>query len=97
MKRRTFCVSAAAAIGAAGFPLGRAFAAVLSVTADVSAVTGDGKKILLPAADVEDFRAGLRGQLLLRDAAGYEDARRIFNGMFDRRPEIGRASCRERV
>ena len=88
MKRRTFCASAAAAIGAAALPLGRAFAAVSAVTADVAAITGDGKKILLRAADVEDFRAGLRGQLLLRDAAGYDDARKIFNGMFDRRPAL---------
>jgi FAD/FMN-containing dehydrogenase len=88
MKRRTFCASAAVAIGAAGFSFGRAFAAVSAVTADVAAVTGDGKKILVPAADVEDFRAGLRGQLLMPGAAGYEDARKIFNGMFDRRPAL---------
>jgi hypothetical protein len=42
---------------------------------------------LLRAADVEDFRGGLRGQLLLPDVAGYDDARKIFNGMFDRRPD----------
>ncbi|HEX6216596.1 MAG TPA: FAD-binding oxidoreductase [Vicinamibacterales bacterium] len=88
MKRRTFCASAAAAMGAAAFPSGRIFAAVSAVTADVAAVTGDGRKILLRAADVEDFRAGLRGQLLLPGAAGYEDARKIFNGMFDRRPAL---------
>ena len=88
MKRRAFCTSAAAAIGAAAFPFGRAFAAVSAVTADVTAVTGAGKKILLRAADVEDFRAGLRGQLLLPDVAGYDDARKIFNGMFDRRPAM---------
>ena len=88
MKRRTFCASAAAAIGAAAFPFGRAFAVVSSVTADITAVTGDGRKILLRAADVEDFRAGLRGQLLLPGGAGYEDARKIFNGMFDRRPAL---------
>ncbi len=88
MKRRAFCASAAAAIGAAAFPFGRAFTAVSAVTADVTAVTGAGKKILLRAADVEDFRAGLRGQLLLPEVAGYEDARKIFNGMFDRRPAM---------
>ena len=88
MKRRTFCASAAAAVGAAAFPFGRAFTAVSAVTADIAAVTGDGRKILLRAADVEDFRAGLRGQLLLRDAAGYDDARKIFNGMFDRHPAL---------
>ena len=88
MKRRTFCASAAAVVGAAAFPFGRAFTAVSAVTADIAAVTGDGRKILLRAADAEDFRAGLRGQLLLRDAAGYDDARKIFNGMFDRRPAL---------
>ncbi len=88
MKRRDFCTSAAAAIGAAAFPLGRLFAAVSAVTTNVAAVTGAGKKILLRAADVEDFRAGLRGQLLLPDVAGYDDARKIFNGMFDRRPAM---------
>jgi hypothetical protein len=62
--------------------------AFATVTADVTAVTGDGRKILLRAADVEDFRAGLRGQLLMPGAAGYEDARKIFNGMFDRRPAL---------
>ena len=88
MKRRTFCAFAAAAIGASAFPFGPAFTAVSAVTADVTAVTGDGTKILLRAADVEVFRAGLRGQLLLPGASGYEDARKIFNGMFDRRPAL---------
>ena len=88
MKRRAFCISAAGAIGAAAFPFGRAFTAVSAVTADVPAVTGDGTKIVLRAADVEDFRAGLRGQLYLADSAGYDDARKIFNGMFDKRPAL---------
>ncbi|MGH8243824.1 MAG: FAD-binding protein, partial [Steroidobacteraceae bacterium] len=72
----------------AALPFWRAFAAVSAVIADITALTGDGRKILLRAADVEDFRAGLRGQLLLPDSAGYDDARRIFNGMFDRRPAL---------
>lgn len=88
MRRRTFCASAATMLGVAAFPSARAFAAVSAVTADVEAVTGDGQKILLPAADVEDFRAGLRGALLLQGAAGYDDARKVFNGMFDRRPAL---------
>src|SRR5262245_64178545 len=88
MKRRTFCVSAAAALGAAAFPFGRAFSAVDAVAADVQAISGDGKQVLLPQSVVEDFRAGLRGQLLLPGAAGYDDARKIFNGMFDRRPAL---------
>jgi FAD/FMN-containing dehydrogenase len=88
VRRRTFCMSAAAALGSAAFPLGRAFSAVAAVTTDIEAVTGDGRQILLSRSDVDDFRAGLRGQLLLPDAPGYDDARKIFNGMFDRRPAL---------
>src|SRR5512134_796238 len=88
MRRRAFCVSSAAALGAAAFPFGRAFSVAATVTTDVEAVTGDGRRILLSRSDVEELRAGLRGQLLLRDAAGYDDARKIFNGMFDRRPAM---------
>src|SRR5688572_1611761 len=88
MKRRAFCASAAAALGVVAFPVGRAFSAVDTVTADVEALTGDGQPIVLSRARVDDFRAGLRGQLLLPGAAGYDDARKIFNGMFDRRPAM---------
>ncbi len=88
MKRRAFCTSVIATIGAAALPFDRVFAAVASVTADIQAVTGDGRRIVLSHSDVDDFRAGLRGQLLLPDAEGYEAARKIFNGMFDRRPAL---------
>ena len=88
MKRRAFCLSAASAMAAASLPFGRAFAAVSKVTADVEAVTGDGKRILLSHEDVDEFRAGLRGQLLLPETAGYDDARKIYNAMFDRRPAM---------
>jgi FAD/FMN-containing dehydrogenase len=88
MKRRAFCASAVATLGAAALPFGRVFAAASSIAADISAVTGDGRRIVLSQSDVDDFRAGLRGQLLLSGAAGYDDARKIFNGMFDRRPAL---------
>ena len=88
MKRRAFCASAIATMGAAAFPFGRAFTAVTSIAADINAVTGDGKPVILPRADVDDFRASLRGQLLLPDSAGYDAARKIWNGMFDRKPAL---------
>jgi FAD/FMN-containing dehydrogenase len=88
VKRRTFCTSAAAAIGVAAFPCGRVFAAVTSVASDIPAVSGDGRPVVLPRSDVDDFRASLRGQLLLPDQHGYDEARRIWNGMFDRRPAL---------
>jgi FAD/FMN-containing dehydrogenase len=39
-------------------------------------------------ADVEAFRALLHGDILGRDDPGYEDARRVFNAMIDRRPAL---------
>ena len=88
MQRREFCASAFATLGAAVLPFNRTFAAVTSVVADIDAITGDGKQVTLSRLDVDDFRASLRGQLLLPDSAGYDDARKIFNGMFDRRPAL---------
>ncbi len=37
---------------------------------------------------VEEFRSSLRGELLTPSAAGYEEARRVWNGMIDRRPAL---------
>ena len=88
MQRRAFCASAIAALGATALPFNRAFAAVTSVAADIDAITGDGKQVTLSRLDVDDFRASLRGQLLLPDSAGYDDARKVWNGMFDRRPAL---------
>jgi FAD/FMN-containing dehydrogenase len=51
-------------------------------------VTGDGRHILLRRADIADFAASLRGELLLADSAGYDDARKIWNGMFNRKPAL---------
>src|SRR4029453_1911764 len=35
-----------------------------------------------------EFKAGLRGQLLSPGDEGYDGARRLWNGMFDRRPAL---------
>ena len=37
---------------------------------------------------IENFKAGLRGELLRPGDAGYDDARRIWNGMIDKRPAM---------
>jgi hypothetical protein len=39
-------------------------------------------------AAAEKFRGGLRGQLLGPGDNGYDDARKLWNGMFDRRPAM---------
>ncbi len=37
---------------------------------------------------VDEFKAGLRGQLLRPDDDVYDEARKLWNGMFDRRPAL---------
>jgi hypothetical protein len=39
-------------------------------------------------SDVAEFRAGLRGDLLLPGQDGHDSARRIWNGAFDRKPAL---------
>jgi hypothetical protein len=48
---------------------------------------------LLDAAAVAALRSQLRGPLLEQDEPGYEEARRVWNGMIDRRPGLI-ARCR---
>jgi len=89
IKRRQFLQSTLAAIPAALVPGGRLLTAgELGAVNDIEAVTGDRKEILLKGADVKDFAARLRGDLLLRDSAGYESARHVWNGAFDRHPAL---------
>jgi len=55
--------------------------------------TTSGREATLARADVDRLAAELRGELLTPDAAGYDDARRIWNAMVDRRPAMV-ARCR---
>ena len=88
IKRRQFLRNSLAAFPAVTFPYGRLLAADSGNANDVEAVTGDGKQVLLKASDVRDFAASLRGELLMRDSAGYDSARRAWNGAFDRHPAL---------
>jgi FAD/FMN-containing dehydrogenase len=92
IKRRHFLRNTLAALPAAALPA-RLFAAVdATAGSDVEAITGDGKQVLLEAGDVRDFAASLRGELLLRDSAGYETARHAWNGAFDHPALIARCT-----
>ncbi|MEO8017356.1 MAG: FAD-binding oxidoreductase [Pseudomonadota bacterium] len=96
MKRRQFIHSALAAIPAAVVPAsawscGKLFASAAAVSAelpDIEALTSCNKQFFLRGADVKEFAGRLRGELLLRDSAGYDTARRIWNGAFDRHPAL---------
>jgi hypothetical protein len=43
---------------------------------------------VLQESAIEDFKASLQGALRRAGEAGYDDARRIWNGMIDRRPAL---------
>src|SRR6188474_3904383 len=39
-------------------------------------------------AQLDEFRRSFQGDVVTPDAAGYDDARRVWNAMFDRRPTL---------
>ena len=84
MRRRTFCTAGLAALAASALPLRR----VRAAGAEIGALGLDGRQLMLTAADVADLRAGLRGELLTAGDAGYDDARRLWNAAFDRKPAL---------
>ena len=55
---------------------------------DLRVATVTGSDVEIKEAAVEEFRSALRGSLLQPGDAGYDDARTIFNAMFDRRPAM---------
>src|SRR6266481_8485106 len=55
---------------------------------DLRVVTSDGGDTILEEAAVRNFAAGLRGPLLRPEDSGYDAARKVWNGMIDRRPGL---------
>ena len=96
MKRRQFIRTALAAIPTAAistsaWPGSRLFAtatAASSAFTDIEALTHGNKQILLKGNEVKEFAGRLRGDLLVRSSEGYDTARRIWNGAFDRHPAL---------
>jgi FAD/FMN-containing dehydrogenase len=86
MKRRSFCASAVSLVTAAAVPWHRAF--VANAAGELPALGLSGKQVVLQASDIDDLRAGLRGQLLIPGQEGYDAARKIWNGAFDRKPAM---------
>jgi FAD/FMN-containing dehydrogenase len=56
--------------------------------ADLRAVKLSGAEITIERAAVTDLRASLRGPLLTSGQEGYDTARRIWNGMINKRPAL---------
>lgn len=86
--RREFIGTAAAA--AVLLPAGRVWADASSapIPGSLAAKNLSGKQISLSASEVSDLRASLNGQLLLAQEPGYDQARRVWNGAFDRYPAL---------
>jgi FAD/FMN-containing dehydrogenase len=55
---------------------------------DLRIITSDGADRILEDAEVAAFAGNLRGPLLRQDETGYDAARRVWNGMIDRRPAL---------
>jgi len=92
MRRRTFFRTTLTAAASLALPVPGARAAVFRdasrASQDVDAVTGEGRTVTLRGSAIADFAASLRGRVLLRGNAGYDDARRILNPSFDRYPSL---------
>lgn len=55
---------------------------------ELTAATLDGSTTVLSRRDVEDFRASLRGPVLLSADEGYDGARKVWNAAIDRHPAL---------
>ena len=55
---------------------------------DLRVVTTEGTDAILEEGAVHDFAANLRGPLLRPSDSGYDEARKVWNGMIDRRPAL---------
>ena len=59
---------------------------------DLRITTTGGTDAILEDAVVQELRANLHGPVLCPDDAGYDETRKVWNGMIDRRPALI-ASC----
>lgn len=86
MRRRAFLQ---ASLGAAALWPGRMLLAdATAPLASLAAKTVAGKELSLPGRDVQDLAARMRGNVLVSGQSGYDAARRVWNGMFDRHPAV---------
>ena len=89
MQRRAFVrTGMAVAMGTMVPGTPRLFRLLSQDPADLDAVTGNGQAITLKGMAVKALASRLRGKILLAHDDGYDDARRILNPSFDKRPAL---------
>jgi hypothetical protein len=54
----------------------------------LKAIEIDGKDIKIDEKDINEFRSNIRGKVLIEGEEGYEKARKIWNGIIDKKPAI---------
>src|SRR5260370_33443832 len=58
------------------------------IMAGLHVITNNGADIAIADAAVASFQASLRGDVLRRGDPGYDDARKVWNGMIDKCPAL---------
>jgi hypothetical protein len=89
MRRRAFVKSSLATAIAATLPTSRLFAqAPTTVLSDINVVTHTGGTKVIEKAVLKELQASLSGQILLPTSEGYDSARKVWNGMIDKKPAL---------
>ena len=90
MDRRSFCKTTLAASMAAAYPFISGCGQKAATEADTSirAVSLDGAEIELEKAAIKELGEALSGPVILSGDPDYDGARRIWNGMHDKRPAL---------
>lgn len=87
MQRRSFCTTALSSLTLAALANTRLLADPAN-GGEIPAAGANGKQVVLQPADIADLRKSLTGQLLVPGQEGYDAARKVWNGAFDRKPAL---------
>jgi FAD/FMN-containing dehydrogenase len=92
MNRRKFCKTTLAASVAAAYPFlaacGEKAKVATEADTSIAAVSLDGADIELSKAQILEFGEAMNGPVLLADSPGYNNARKIWNGMHEKHPAM---------
>ncbi len=97
VNRRNFVRTTIVAAVAVSFHRELALAALTdgsALNADIKAITGDGKEVLLSQSAVQEFADSLRGSVALPGSEAYESARQLLNPQGQPLPGAGCAARR---
>jgi len=92
MDRRQFCRTTVAASFAAAYPFltgcGKEAPVATQAETGLAAISLDGAEIELEKAAIRELGEQLKGPVLLSGHPDYDSARRVWNGMHDKRPAL---------